>query len=72
MAPVSCPFPSPCESACACVLCCAVLHRSEAQELGLAKLHLEQQLGRRVIAMLGHSKGATDVLIYAGCYADQV
>lgn len=50
----------------------AALCRSEAQELGCAKQHLEQQLGRRVVAMLGHSKGATDVLMYAGCYAQQV
>lgn len=35
--------------------CC----RSEAEELRYAKLHLEQQLGRRVVGMLGHSKGAT-------------
>jgi triacylglycerol esterase/lipase EstA (alpha/beta hydrolase family) len=40
--------------------------------LGYAKQHLEQQLGRSVVAMLGHSKGATDVLIYAGWYAQQV
>jgi hypothetical protein len=40
--------------------------------LGYAKQHLEQQLGRTVVAMLGHSKGATDVLIYAGWYTQQV
>jgi S-formylglutathione hydrolase FrmB len=57
-------------------ICCPVRVRhdcrSEAQELGAAKQHLEQQLGYRVVAMLGHSKGGTDVLLYAGCYADQV
>lgn len=46
--------------------------RFEAQELGCAKQHLEQQLGRQVVAMLGHSKGATDVLLYAGLYSKQV
>lgn len=46
-------------------------YRSEAQELGAAKQHLEQQLGYRVVGMLGHSKGGTDVLMYAGCYAEQ-
>jgi hypothetical protein len=45
-------------------------HRSEAQELRCAKLHLEQQLNRRVVCMLGHSKGATDVLLYAAQYED--
>lgn len=50
-----------------CPLC-----RSEALELGAAKQHLEQQLGYRVVGMLGHSKGGTDVLLYAGCYAEQV
>jgi hypothetical protein len=46
--------------------------RSEAQELGFAKRALEVRLGRRVAALLGHSKGATDALLYAGCYAQQV
>ena len=44
--------------------------RSEAEELHCAKQHLEQQLGRRVVAMLGHSKGGTDVLLYAAKYND--
>eukprot|EP00775_Hariotina_reticulata_P004893 gene4893-5138_t len=45
-------------------------YRSEAQELRCAKQHLEQQLGRRVVAMVGHSKGATDVLLYASQWDD--
>ncbi|WIA35809.1 hypothetical protein OEZ86_004196 [Tetradesmus obliquus] len=45
-------------------------YRSEAQELRCAKLHLEQQLGRQVVCMLGHSKGATDVLLYAAQWDD--
>eukprot|EP00878_Enallax_costatus_P023111 GHUV01024571.1.p1 GENE.GHUV01024571.1~~GHUV01024571.1.p1 ORF type:complete len:227 (+),score=60.06 GHUV01024571.1:523-1203(+) len=45
-------------------------YRSEAQELRCAKQYIETQLGRRVVAMVGHSKGATDVLLYAAEYDD--
>ncbi|KAF6266282.1 Alpha/Beta hydrolase protein [Scenedesmus sp. NREL 46B-D3] len=45
-------------------------YRSEARELRCAQLHLQQRLGRRVVCMLGHSKGATDVLLYAAQYGD--
>eukprot|EP00879_Flechtneria_rotunda_P025190 GHRR01026757.1.p1 GENE.GHRR01026757.1~~GHRR01026757.1.p1 ORF type:complete len:175 (+),score=51.32 GHRR01026757.1:1707-2231(+) len=45
-------------------------NRSEAEDLRCAKQALEQQMGRRVIAMIGHSKGATDVLLYAAKYDD--
>jgi dienelactone hydrolase len=44
--------------------------RSEAEELRCAKQYLEQQLGRKVVGVLGHSKGGTDVLLYAAKYND--
>jgi nitrogenase molybdenum-iron protein alpha/beta subunit len=44
--------------------------RAEAEELRCAKQHLEQQLGRQVVAMIGHSKGATDVLLYTSKWDD--
>lgn len=44
--------------------------RSEAQELRCAKEFLEQHLDRHVVAMIGHSKGATDVLLYAAQFDD--
>lgn len=48
----------------------AIAFRSEAQELRSAKQFVEQQLQRPVAAMVGHSKGATDVLLYAARYDD--
>lgn len=41
-------------------------YRGEAEELRAAKAHLEGQLGRTVSALIGHSKGGTSCVMYAG------
>lgn len=45
-------------------------YSAEAAEIRCAKEHLEQVIGCDVVGLLGHSKGATDALLYASKHHD--
>lgn len=54
--PASAPNPWPCTPS------------SEADEIRCAREHVERAHGCRVVGLLGHSKGATDAIVFAGKY----